>query len=703
MDAPLNLKDLARICAGATQTEWTAEAIRAELSSIGYDSNDIEFIGAFGPLVVARLIAMAEKANAPDFDWCPECHARESTPTSAAEGVQSIDTPELRKLTVDWAVADIKRDQAQINAAWVALITHIDTKMAEQRQAGRLDDLDKVDALFTRAEAAEARVRELEAANAELANNNRHLSRELGEYVNGPTFMGEPVIPERPAVEQKLRRLLAVQYAGAALYSDDGELQDASTHPFIDFKRDSVSLIERKMQERGRAAFDKLAKEHPEAMEAALRGEDFRPFLASRSLPTEAAGSVPDERAKFQAHFMAEGWEAHSFERYNIYDPADERGYKCRHVSDMWDGWNARALLAAQPVPSKEAVSDLDAAKRLRLIASKLGLSGAVPESDADLWGCAFSVLGMIRHELDKMLPAKEAPSAEPVGDEPAYDDPMDWPLPCDVRVGHGTIRKGCKLRTLVTRMKVLYDLAQKYAPKADPAALAELRQAANVPEPAASATEAKWEANAGPVPGDYPIDRAIKAMPLPVYPSPPAGGGLPMAVIAWLDAEKTRIDAVRSYNSAVKAKQEHEFPGADVSPQFKRMTDAGNTAHRLIFPMYEALTALKENSAALPKDQDGERWRAFERALRTGIPGAGHGTRIKVVEVCPMYGEEKEVANIRATIDAVRAANGSKAPPDDRGTAEVWLATSTQPYPKTMVADDPESLQGNQQHGKQQ
>lgn len=38
--------------------------------------------------------------------------------------------------------------------------------------------------------------------------------------------------------------------------------------------------------------------------------------------------------------------------------------------------------------------------------------------------------------------------------------DPLDWPLPCDVVVGHGTMRKGVKLRTLVTRMKVLYEMA---------------------------------------------------------------------------------------------------------------------------------------------------------------------------------------------------------------------------------------------------
>ena len=38
--------------------------------------------------------------------------------------------------------------------------------------------------------------------------------------------------------------------------------------------------------------------------------------------------------------------------------------------------------------------------------------------------------------------------------------DPMDTPLPCDVTVGHVTIRKGVALRILVTRMKVLYEMA---------------------------------------------------------------------------------------------------------------------------------------------------------------------------------------------------------------------------------------------------
>jgi hypothetical protein len=45
-------------------------------------------------------------------------------------------------------------------------------------------------------------------------------------------------------------------------------------------------------------------------------------------------------------------------------------------------------------------------------------------------------------------------------GAQQAPDDPMDWPLPCDVTVGGGTMRKGVKLSTLVLRMKSLYKAA---------------------------------------------------------------------------------------------------------------------------------------------------------------------------------------------------------------------------------------------------
>ena len=52
-----------------------------------------------------------------------------------------------------------------------------------------------------------------------------------------------------------LRFMLAVRVAGSALYGDDGELQDNSTYPQIDFKRDSVEEIESKLIERGTRRF----------------------------------------------------------------------------------------------------------------------------------------------------------------------------------------------------------------------------------------------------------------------------------------------------------------------------------------------------------------------------------------------------------------------------------------------------------------
>lgn len=38
--------------------------------------------------------------------------------------------------------------------------------------------------------------------------------------------------------------------------------------------------------------------------------------------------------------------------------------------------------------------------------------------------------------------------------------DPLDMPLPCDIKVGSGTMCKGLPLRTLVIRMKILHSYA---------------------------------------------------------------------------------------------------------------------------------------------------------------------------------------------------------------------------------------------------
>lgn len=59
--------------------------------------------------------------------------------------------------------------------------------------------------------------------------------------------------PAQSDDEHLLRLLLAVSVAGVHLYADDGEMSDCSEQPHIDFKRDSVKEIERKLIERGMA------------------------------------------------------------------------------------------------------------------------------------------------------------------------------------------------------------------------------------------------------------------------------------------------------------------------------------------------------------------------------------------------------------------------------------------------------------------
>ncbi|QVD49279.1 hypothetical protein LUCX_209 [Xanthomonas phage vB_XciM_LucasX] len=68
-----------------------------------------------------------------------------------------------------------------------------------------------------------------------------------------------------------LRRLLAARVGQSFLYTDDGELQDNSTLPTIDFIRDRAEDIEIKLNERGRLRLQMLLASE-EAEQANLRG-----------------------------------------------------------------------------------------------------------------------------------------------------------------------------------------------------------------------------------------------------------------------------------------------------------------------------------------------------------------------------------------------------------------------------------------------
>jgi hypothetical protein len=60
-----------------------------------------------------------------------------------------------------------------------------------------------------------------------------------------------------------------------------------------------------------------------------------------------------------------------------------------------------------------------------------------------------------IRRLQDEVREARQRPAAQA-----ASAEPLDMPLPCDIKIGGGTIGKGCTLRTLVLRMEAIHRAA---------------------------------------------------------------------------------------------------------------------------------------------------------------------------------------------------------------------------------------------------
>lgn len=58
-----------------------------------------------------------------------------------------------------------------------------------------------------------------------------------------------------------LRRLLCFKIAGSKGYYDDGELQDNTEKPFIDFKRDSANEIDKKLIRRSLNKIKRISEE----------------------------------------------------------------------------------------------------------------------------------------------------------------------------------------------------------------------------------------------------------------------------------------------------------------------------------------------------------------------------------------------------------------------------------------------------------
>ena len=74
--------------------------------------------------------------NGAGIEFCNHCSRNLSAPTSAAEGVQSIDTPGFRMMLADYRNSGALPEQHRLMQE---VIAHIDTKMAEQRNEGAIE------------------------------------------------------------------------------------------------------------------------------------------------------------------------------------------------------------------------------------------------------------------------------------------------------------------------------------------------------------------------------------------------------------------------------------------------------------------------------------------------------------------------------------------------------------------------------------
>lgn len=146
-----------------------------------------------------------------------------------------------------------------------------------------------------------------------------------------------PPAPQAPS-EPALRRLLALAHCCSTLYTDDGELSDCSVFPDIDFKRDSVEVIEQKLKER---AARKLAAS---------------PTLPEAPAP-QAKSDVGEREVAHVGDTRFEGW-------LSEHQISDVQGSKLPmfHKQDLrdayWAGYSERAAL--QPpasAPVAEAVA----------------------------------------------------------------------------------------------------------------------------------------------------------------------------------------------------------------------------------------------------------------------------------------------------------------------------------------------------------
>lgn len=145
-----------------------------------------------------------------------------------------------------------------------------------------------------------------------------------------------------------LRYLLCVAYAGAKFYGDDGELQDNREFPCIDFKRDSVAEIQRKINERG----NKRLAEFLAAAPASPKQEKAKGETADADRFRSILTAVVDEMQREDGEYTGNA-PGHGHEVPGIWD--SDNGMRAGKPCAWCRTWKlAREAIAAAPLPKQE-------------------------------------------------------------------------------------------------------------------------------------------------------------------------------------------------------------------------------------------------------------------------------------------------------------------------------------------------------------
>ena len=136
----------------------------------------------------------------------------------------------------------------------------------------------EADAISERLKEIEKRVKAMRARAAHLRRYTADCMRTAG--ISEIASEDRDALLGADAENRALRRLLAVRVSGASLYTDDGELQDNSQHPCIDYYFDSPAEIHRKLQKRAeRAEAEREAKAEIELLRKTLELQQRKPTI----------------------------------------------------------------------------------------------------------------------------------------------------------------------------------------------------------------------------------------------------------------------------------------------------------------------------------------------------------------------------------------------------------------------------------------